>query len=47
MRIPGRGVPHMRGGGKGDLYVRIWIRLPKTLNQQQRELVEKLAETGL
>jgi curved DNA-binding protein len=47
MRIKGHGFPRMRGKGKGDLYVRIDVRLPKSLSDKQRELVEELRETGL
>ncbi len=47
LRLPGRGLPHMRGGEKGDMYVIININMPKKLNKKQREIVESLAETGL
>ncbi|MCF8025136.1 MAG: DnaJ domain-containing protein [Desulfobacteraceae bacterium] len=47
LRLPGRGLPHMRGGGKGDMYVVININMPKKLNKKQRELVESLAESGI
>lgn len=47
LRIPGRGLPRMRGGGKGDMYVVVNVKLPKKLNKKQKELVEQLAETGL
>ncbi|MFP3999435.1 MAG: DnaJ C-terminal domain-containing protein [Desulfobacterales bacterium] len=47
LRLPGRGLPHMRGEAKGDMYVIININMPKKLNKKQREIVESLAETGL
>ena len=47
MRIPGMGIPHMKGNGCGDLYVVINITMPKTLDQQQTELIKELKETGL
>lgn len=47
MRLAGRGIPHMKGGGAGDLYVVINVRMPKGLSDKQRQLVEQLAETGL
>ncbi len=47
MRLAGRGLPHMRGSGKGDLYVRVLVRMPKHLTPAQKELVEKLAAEGL
>lgn len=46
-RISGQGLPHMKGGGRGDLYVVVNIAMPKKLTKKQKELVEKLAETGL
>lgn len=47
MRIPGQGLPHMKGHSTGDLYVHILIALPKKLNDQQKKIVEKLAHVGL
>ena len=47
MRLPGQGLPHMNGPGRGDLYVNIHVRMPKSLTADQKRLVEKLADTGL
>ena len=47
MRIPGRGIPHMKGSGSGDLFVRILFPLPTELTKEQRKIVEELADTGL
>jgi curved DNA-binding protein len=47
MRIAGHGIPRMKGGGSGDLYVEILLRMPKKLSAEQRRLIEKLAETGI
>ena len=47
MRLAGHGIPHMKGSRKGNLYVRLQIRMPKKLTDEQRKLVEKLAEAGL
>jgi len=47
MRMPGHGLPHMKGNKKGDLYVIIQIKLPRQLTDEQKKLIEKLAETGL
>ena len=38
-RLQGRGVPHVRGSGKGDHYVRIKITIPKSLSKRQKELL--------
>jgi DnaJ-class molecular chaperone len=45
-RLAGQGMPHLRGGGYGDLYVKVLATLPTTLNAQQRQLFEQLAATG-
>ncbi len=47
MRLSGHGLPHMRGAGKGDLYVTLLVQMPKTLTSEQRELIEKIAATGI
>ncbi len=47
MRLPGHGLPAMKGNIKGNLYVRILINVPKQLNEEQKRLVEELAATGL
>ncbi|MBA3037485.1 MAG: J domain-containing protein [Desulfobacterium sp.] len=47
MRLSGHGLPQMNGKKKGDLYVSININIPKSLNSEQKELVEKLAATGI
>ena len=47
MRLTGHGLPSMKGGKKGDLFVRIHIQIPKQLTSEQKKLVEELAETGI
>jgi curved DNA-binding protein len=47
IRVRGHGLPSLKGGGKGDLYVKVRIRVPKQLTPAQRELVEKLRDVGL
>ena len=47
MRIPGQGIPHMRGSGRGDLFIHVHIDTPKKLTDDQRKLVEELAAAGL
>jgi curved DNA-binding protein len=47
MRMPGQGLPHMKSKKMGDLYVKIQVRLPSRLTDEQKNLIEKLAETGL
>jgi len=47
MRLPGHGLPAMQGSKKGDLYVRLHIEIPRDLTDEQRELLGKLAATGI
>lgn len=47
LRLPGHGIPSMKGSGSGNLLVEVHVVTPKHLNDRQRELVEKLQEAGL
>ncbi|MCG6911187.1 MAG: J domain-containing protein [Deltaproteobacteria bacterium] len=47
MRLGGRGLPHMKGGGRGDLYVSIIVTTPKKLTDEQKDLLNKLAASGM
>lgn len=47
MRLSGHGLPHMKGAGQGDLYVVILIDMPRTLTDEQKEVIAKLAKLGL
>jgi molecular chaperone DnaJ len=44
-RLRGKGVPSPGGGGRGDLYVHIDVRIPARLTREQRKLIEQLAQT--
>lgn len=46
-RLKGYGMPHMKGGGRGDAFVQVTIEVPKRLNKKQKDLIKELAETGL
>jgi molecular chaperone DnaJ len=43
-RLRGEGPPRTKGSGRGDIYYRIRIDVPKELSDEQREAVAKLAE---
>ena len=43
-RIRGKGVPRLQGGGRGDLWVTLRVRTPQKLSDEQRGLLERLAE---
>jgi molecular chaperone DnaJ len=43
LRLRGRGIPHVRGRGRGELRVRWVIETPKELTKQQEELLRQFA----
>jgi molecular chaperone DnaJ len=45
LRMRGKGVPHLRGNGRGDQMVVVNVEVPKNLTSDQRKLMEKLAES--
>ncbi|MBT8489959.1 MAG: DnaJ domain-containing protein [Deltaproteobacteria bacterium] len=47
IRMRGYGIPHFRGTGKGDEFVRISVAVPKKLTEKQKEIIESLSEEGL
>ena len=44
LRLRGRGVPHVRGRGRGDLLIHLVVDVPDDLTDEQEELVRRLAE---
>jgi len=42
IRLSGKGVPNVRGSGRGDHYVKLKIVVPKKLSRKQKELFEQL-----
>jgi len=47
LRIKGQGLPSGPLGGRGDLYVKIRVDVPKSLTDEQKALIESLRESGL
>jgi molecular chaperone DnaJ len=43
-RLKGRGMPALRGRGRGDLLVRVDVEVPKRLQPEEAELLRRLAE---
>lgn len=43
--LKGKGVPHLRGSGRGDQLVMIEVEVPTRLTSEQRALFEELAHT--
>ena len=44
-RLRNKGVPALNGGGRGDLYVHIDVKIPSKLTREQRKLIEQLRDT--
>ena len=43
LRMRGKGVPHLRGNGRGDQLVMVNVNVPKSLTSEQRQIFEDLA----
>ncbi len=43
-RLKGKGIPFLRGNGRGDQYVKVSIDVPKKLTEKQRALLREFAE---
>ncbi len=44
LRIKGKGIPHLRGTGRGDQHVRIKVTTPQKLSARQKELLKEFGE---
>lgn len=44
-RLRGKGVPYLRGNGRGDQYVKVEVETPKNLTSKQRELLREFDGT--
>ncbi|MBS4022027.1 MAG: molecular chaperone DnaJ [Dethiobacter sp.] len=42
-RLRGKGIPHLRGYGRGDQHVRVNIKIPQKLSNKQKELLRDYA----
>jgi len=45
-RLEGKGMPRLRGRGQGDLFVKVQVVTPESLNEEQRDALEEFAEAG-
>lgn len=43
-RLKGKGIPHLRGFGRGDQIVQVLIQIPTNLNKKQEELLKEFAK---
>ncbi len=46
-KLKGKGVPYLRGLGKGDLIVEIAVKIPSRLTSEQKKLIKLLQKEGL
>ena len=46
IRLKGKGVPRLRGAGRGDLHVIVNVVVPSKLSRRERELLRELDEIG-
>lgn len=46
LRLRGKGIPGLRGGGAGDLFCRVMVETPVNLSRKQKELLQEF-ETSL
>ena len=47
VRLREKGIPNLRGRGRGDEYVRINVVVPDKISKSQKELIDELKEAGL
>jgi curved DNA-binding protein len=47
LRLKGHGLPDGPIAPRGDIMVRIAVAVPKEINEEQKELINKLADAGL
>lgn len=45
LKLANAGIPRLRGGGRGDLYLHLRVAIPSKLSSGQKELVRRLAES--
>ena len=43
LRLRGKGMPDVGGGGRGDLFATVQVQTPKKLSKEQRQLLEQFA----
>ncbi len=46
LRLRGKGMPALRGGTHGDLYIELAVETPVNLSQRQKELLQEFEEEG-
>ncbi|HCM36999.1 MAG TPA: molecular chaperone DnaJ [Candidatus Wildermuthbacteria bacterium] len=44
LKVAGKGIPHFSGIGRGNMYVKVDVKIPKRLTEEQKKLLKKLRE---
>ncbi|HAS17654.1 MAG: molecular chaperone DnaJ [Nitrospirae bacterium RIFCSPLOWO2_02_42_7] len=42
-RLKGKGMPHLKGGGSGDQYIKIMIAIPKDISEEDKGIIRKIS----
>ncbi len=45
LRIRGQGIQQLRGSGKGDLYIKVRVEVPKRLSEKQKDLLRQFEDS--
>ncbi len=45
LRIPGHGIGHLKGSGRGDQYVKVNVYVPKDISHQDKELLKEMKKS--
>ncbi|WP_427339529.1 molecular chaperone DnaJ [Caloranaerobacter sp. DY30410] len=43
-RLKNKGIPYIRGNGRGDQYVKVKVQVPKKLNEKQKQILREFAK---
>lgn len=43
-RLKGKGIPYIRGNGRGDQFVKVNVEVPVKLNEKQKEILKQFAD---
>jgi molecular chaperone DnaJ len=45
-RLRNKGIPHLRGNGRGDQFVKTIVEVPKKLNEKQKKILREFADAS-
>jgi molecular chaperone DnaJ len=45
-RLKGKGIPYLRGSGRGDQFVTVNVEVPKALTAEQKDILRRFGETS-